>query len=143
MAREKFSIKTKPDARLAKAWLEKKLADFYFPFSSKETNAINKNSVAKRTYEQIDDKPVSLNEWCEAYLNNDQWILLKGSIRAGRLRKERKKNSEKNIKRIDVSPRARYLLKELSKHYGVTYSELIEKHLEAPYMDVKRKVKKG
>lgn len=139
MAREKFKIENKPDAWIARNWIRSKLAGFYFPYTDDVNDYSTKNYKAEESFNTMDSKPEEINTWCEAHLNKDQWKKLKGAIRAGRLRISRKSNYNKVIKRIDISPRARYMLQDLSKHHGVTYSEIIEKYLDKPFMDLPEK----
>ena len=47
MSRAKYKIEKKDDYRLAKAWLNTKISEFYFPYSSKYKDAIDRNFKAK------------------------------------------------------------------------------------------------
>lgn len=133
MARAQFKIETKQDGWIARDWVKSKLEGFYFPYHDDVDDYTMKNYKAKESFQEMDKEPEEINTWCETHLNKDQWKKLKGAIRAGRLRQSRKSDYDKSIKRIDISNHARYMLQELSKHHGVTYSEVIEKYLEKAF----------
>ncbi len=137
MARAKYTI-TDDDEFYAKNWIFNKLDSGFFPYDFEDiSNSISANIKAKNNYRDNATKSVeSLNHWCETHLNSAQWKQLKNAVRAARLRRERQRNYDKAVRRIDISNRARHMLQELSKHHGVTYSELIEKYLEKDYMNL-------
>ena len=136
MAKAKFKIENKQDHWAARSWIKGKLEGFSFPVSDSIENSTSKNMEAEKDFNQMNDNAEQLNQWCETYLDSKQWTKLKNAIRAARMRLDRKKNYDKSIKRIDITNQARYMLKELSKHHGVTYSGVIEMYLKKPFMDL-------
>ena len=136
MARAKYQITTDQDTWSAMDWLANKLDSGFFPYDDMiDDEAFIKNIRAQEAFKETDKSPESVNTWCETYMNSEQWKQLKNAIRAARLRRERKRNYDKAVRRIDISNRALHMLQTLSKRHGVTYSELIEKYLEKDYMN--------
>lgn len=137
MARAKYKITTDQDTWSAMDWLANKLDSGFFPYDAmQDDESFVKNIRAQEAFKETDKSPESVNTWCETHMNSEQWKQLKNAIRAARLRRERKRNYDKAVRRIDISNRALHMLQTLSKHHGVTYSELIEKYLEKDYMNL-------
>lgn len=131
MPRAKYKIEDRFEASIARRWISNQmLEDLYFPFSDDDINNLDKRDDAKLEFEELDTfYPGQLNDWCESYLNGAQWKKLKGTIRAERLRGERKNGNKNPIVRIDVSEEAGRVLKRLSENEGLTYSQLIVKYM--------------
>ena len=88
MARPKFVIETKEDIRNATHWISGQFNNvFKFNFPCEDFEQVDE---AKDEFNNLNNNDSSkLNIWCEKWLDSQQWMKLKGSIRAKRLKKKR------------------------------------------------------
>lgn len=121
MARSKFTI-TRQDKAAALAYISAKLRDPYWP--SEDTS---RQMKAARKYHPAKGELVTLNAWCEKWLDSAQWTQLKNAIRAARKRTADLKRDPP--KSVTLSHRAWQILSELARHDGLTLSALIEDRL--------------
>ena len=121
MARSRFII-TRQDKTAALAYISNKLRDPYWP--SKDTT---RQLKAQRKYETAKRELVTLNEWCEKWLDSRQWTQLKNAIRAAR--KRTADLSRDQPKNVTLSRKAWRIISDLAKRDGVTLSALIENRL--------------
>jgi macrodomain Ter protein organizer (MatP/YcbG family) len=121
MARSRFTI-TQQDTAAALAYISNKLRDPYWP--SEDTT---RQLKAEREYETAKREPVTINEWCEKWLNSAQWTQLKNAIRAAR--KRTADLSRNPPKSITLSHTAWQIISDLARRDEVTLSALIENRL--------------
>jgi macrodomain Ter protein organizer (MatP/YcbG family) len=121
MARSRFII-TRQDKTAAVAYISNKLRDLYWP--SKDTT---RQLQAERKYKDAKRELVTLNEWCEKWLDSAQWTQLKNAIRAARKRTADMQRDPP--KSVTLSRKAWLIISDLSKRDGVTLSALIEDRL--------------
>ena len=121
MARSRFTI-TRQDKTAALAYISNKLRDPYWP---SENTA--RQIKAERKYETAKRELVTLNEWCEKWLDSAQWTQLKNAIRAARKRTADMQRDPP--KSVTLSHKAWQIISDLAKHDGVTLSTLIEDRL--------------
>ena len=126
MAKSKYTI-TQQDKAAATNYLTRKLDDGYWL-----TEDLTKNTKAEREYKKVMRDHVTLNAWCEKWLDAAQWIQLKNAIRAARRREADLKRDPS--KHITLSHQAWIILRDLSKSDGVTFSEFIEKRFEKEWL---------
>ena len=126
MAKSKYTI-TQQDVAAATTYLSRKLDDGYWL-----SEELSQNTKAEREHKNTKRDPVTLNAWCEKWLDSAQWTQLKNAIRAARRREADLKRDPP--KHITVSHQAWVILRDLSKSDGVTYSEFIETRLEKEWM---------
>ena len=121
MARSRFTI-TRQDKTAALAYITNKLRDPYWP--SEDTS---RQLKAERKYKDEKRELVTLNEWCEKWLDSRQWTQLKNAIRAARKRTADMKRDPP--KSVTLSRKAWRIISDLAKRDGVTLSALIEDRL--------------
>jgi macrodomain Ter protein organizer (MatP/YcbG family) len=121
MARSRFII-TRQDKAAALAYISNKLRDPYWPSENtgRQIKAARKYKTAKREL-------VTLNEWCETWLDSAQWTQLKNAIRAARKRAADLQRDPP--KHVTLSHKAWQILSDLARRDGVTLSTLIEDRL--------------
>ena len=126
MAKAKYKI-TKEDQSTAYFWIEKKLNEYNFLTEEKYT-------PAEKDFITIAKKPTAkkLNEWCENYLNKEQWKKLKGAIRAKRKRSTTKPDDKKISTDLDFN--AWRMLSAVAKSEKITLSQAIEKNISKAYL---------
>ena len=121
MARSRFTI-TRQDQTAALAYISNKLRDPYWP--SEDTT---RQLKAERKYKEAKRELVTLNEWCEKWLDSAQWTQLKNAIRAAR--KRTADLSRDPPKSVTLSRQAWRIISDLATRDGVTLSALIEDRL--------------
>ena len=128
MARPKFIIETKEDTRNAINWIRGQFDNvFKFNFPCEDFEQTDK---AKDEFYNLDKKDSSvLNGWCEKWFDNQQWIKLKGSIRAKRLKKKRDFSEVEKVITVNLTESSYDILKRISIRDSVTLSEVIKKYL--------------
>jgi len=117
MARQKYTIEKK-DFQFVRKYLERKLIQFCWPNE--------RPSEAKDKFENNKCDNLTLNVWCEKWLDKEQWGQLKNAVRAHRSHQKRKSK----LRTIRLSSKAHLILSDLSKHDNITLSEVVLKHLE-------------
>jgi len=121
MARSRFTI-TRQDKTAALAYISNKIRDPYWP--SEDTT---RQLKAERKYKDAKRELVTLNEWCEKWLDSAQWTQLKNAIRAAR--KRTADLSRDPPKSVTLSRQAWRIISDLATRDGVTLSTLIEDRL--------------
>ena len=122
MAGAKYVI-TAADLRAARAYLQRKLA--LEPFWLEPPQAHDH-------FPQQSRDPVTLNQWCERWLDQRQWQQLKAAVRAARKRQRQQVGNEGPPVHVTLSRPAWSVLADLAKHDGVTLSEFIlRQHYQA------------
>ncbi|MDV6345456.1 hypothetical protein [Nitrosomonas sp. Is37] len=79
---------------------------------------------AELEYQNVRHDSIALNEWCQKWLNETQWVQLKNAISIARDQIESQKYRPP-LKTIGITYTAWQILSELAKHDGVTLSEVI------------------
>lgn len=121
MARKRYRITTS-DRWFAHRWIEKKLENpswlgEYRTYKASRAFQLLNESRAPDTTE-------SLNRWCEAWLQSQEWTQLKNAVRASR---RRAGNPE--TKTVTLSHNAWALLNYIAVQEQCTLSEAIERHM--------------
>ena len=129
MARTLFIIKNIQDVNQAEQWILNQFHKGDFPYFGTD-DYLDKNNLAENQFVRISDYEVQINDWCERYLNRDQWIRMKGALRSGRLRNKRFNGQINKIKRIDLSQHAYHVLNNIAQYEKKTLSDTLIKHLE-------------
>ena len=80
--------------------------------------------VAELEYRDAKHNSIVLNEWCQKWLNESQWMQLKNAVRIAREQIENQKYRPQ-LKTISLTHQAWQILTELAKHDEVTLSEVI------------------
>ncbi len=119
MARLKYTI-AESDLIAAQKWIENKFNNPDFP----DDNEYLSNQNAHKDYQLTHFDEKKLNDWCESYLDTEQWRKFKTSIRARRLRQARKAKGEKLIG-IDLTFEAHVRLKAMAKANGESPSAFL------------------
>ena len=89
---------------------------------------------AKRAFNRSKDDETKLNRWCETWLNSEQWIKLKDSLRAARKRLNDFIDDNGPPVTITISREAWLMLSSLSKRNHLTLSEFIIKRHEKAWL---------
>ncbi len=89
---------------------------------------------AKRAFSRARGDEIKLNRWCENWLNTEQWIKLKDSLRAARKRLNDYINVNGPPVTLTISREAWKMLSTLSKHNKLTFSEFIIKRHEKAWI---------
>ncbi len=121
MARSRFTI-TRQDKTAALAYLSNKLRDPYWPSADTARQV-----KAERQYKGAKRELVTLNAWCEKWLDSTQWTQLKNAIRAARKRTADLQRDPP--KSVTLSHKAWRIISDLAKRDEVTLSALIEDRL--------------
>ena len=127
MARPKFVIKTDEDVRNAINWIRGQFDNaFKFNFPHEDDEQIGE---AKNEFYKVKMNSSHLNIWCEKWLDGPQWIKLKGSIRAKRLKKKRAFSEIERVITVNLTESSYEVLKRISKRDSVTLSDVIKNYL--------------
>jgi len=89
---------------------------------------------AKRAFSRSRGDAIKLNRWCETWLNSEQWVKLKASLRAARKRLNDYINDNGPPVTITISRDAWKILSALSKRNKLTLSEFIIKRHEKAWL---------
>lgn len=114
MARQAYAI-TAGDLPIAIGYLRRKLR--LEPFWLQDDQAGEEFSLHCRD-------AVTLNAWCQRWLDQSRWRQLKAAIRPARHRQRRQSGQGPNI-HVSLSRTAGLVLRDLAKRDGVTLSEFI------------------
>jgi len=127
MARQRYTI-TEFDLSAAEKYLDRKLHE--------ETLFDDDDQYlkAKRAFSKARSDEIKLNRWCENWLNTDQWIKLKASLRAARKRLNDYIDDKGPPVTITLSREAWQMLSALSKRNQLTLSEFIIKRHEKAWL---------
>jgi hypothetical protein len=110
------------DLTAVRAYLQRKLATQPFWLD---------NLQAEGEWDQAKRDPLTLQHWCERWLDEDQWRALKAAVRAARKRRRDRTGPRTPPVNVTLSRRAWLILSELARHEGLTLSEwLIHRHYE-------------
>ncbi len=127
MSRKRYII-TQSDLSAAEKYLHRKLhEETLFDDDDGYPNA-------KRAFSRARGDAIKLNRWCECWLNTDQWIKLKASLRAARKRLNDYFDDNGPPVTITISRDAWEILSNLSKHNKLTLSEFIIKRHEKAWL---------
>jgi len=127
MARQRYTM-TEFDLSAAEKYLHRKLHEkTLFDDDDRYINA-------KRAFSKARGDEIKLNRWCEHWLNTDQWIKLKASLRAARKRLNDYLDDNGPPVTITISREAWQILSSLSKHNKLTLSEFIIKRHEKAWL---------
>lgn len=128
MARPKFVIETKEDIRNATHWISGQFNNvFKFNFPCEDFEQVDE---AKDEFNNLNNNDSSkLNIWCEKWLDSQQWMKLKGSIRAKRLKKKRAFSEVEKVITVNLTESSYEIIKRISKRDSVTLSDVIKKYL--------------
>lgn len=122
MARAKYVI-TDADFQAARAYLQRKLTLERFWLEPLE---------AHHHFPEQSRDPVTLNQWCERWLEPRQWQQLKAAVREARKRQRQQLSQEGPQVHVTLSRQAWWVLADLAKRDGVTLSEFIlRQHYQA------------
>jgi len=127
MSRKRYII-TPSDLSAAEKYLHRKLhEETLFDDDDRYPNA-------KRAFSRARGDAIKLNRWCESWLNTDQWIKLKASLRAARKRLNDYIGDNGPPVTITISRDAWRILSDLSKRNKLTLSEFIIKRHEKAWL---------
>lgn len=127
MSRQRYTI-TSFDLSAAEKYLHRKLhEETLFDDDELYFNA-------KRAFSKARGDAIKLNRWCEKWLNTDQWVKLKASLRAARKRLNDYIDDNGPPVTITISREAWQILSALSKRDKLTLSEFIVKHHEKSWL---------
>ncbi len=87
---------------------------------------------AEETFNKVKCDTVTLQKWCDEYLNVDQLKQMKNAIRAQKCRSNRKKGE--GTKNVTLSHRAWLILSDGAKRDKVTLSDWIVNRLENEWL---------
>lgn len=119
MSRPPYTL-SQDDFPAARAYVQRKLA--IHPLWLDNLRAEGEWKHAKRD-------PVTLAQWCERWLNEDQWRQLKAAVRAARKRRRDRTGTRSPAVHVTLSRPAWLLLSELARRDGLTLSDwLIHRH---------------
>lgn len=91
-------------------------------------------AIAELEYRNARYESITLNEWCNKWLNEIQWKQLINAIHNARNRFENQKYRPQ-LKTISITHSAWQILSELAEHDKVTISEVIINRLERDWLD--------
>ena len=128
MARPKFIIETDDDTRNAINWIRGQFDNtFKFNFPCDE---YDQSDEAKDEFYKLNkNDPSVLNVWCKKWLDSQQWMKLKVSIRAKRLKKKRAFLEIEKVITVNLTESSYVILKRISKRDSVTLSQVIKNYL--------------
>ena len=119
MARQKYLI-TPQDFYAAYDYLRRKLQLDLFWLD---------DSQALEQFQSLKRDAVTLNDWCERWLDRRRWAQLKAAIRAARQRQRRRHNAGQGPDiQLRLPRTAGLVLRDLAKRDGITVSEFILRH---------------
>jgi|APSaa5957512535_1039671.scaffolds.fasta_scaffold04481_5 hypothetical protein len=129
MARPKFKIDDGDKLSFCQKWISNQFhKKVLFPCFDPEVISSSKKAFETISYGNYGE----LNDWSEKYLDSSQWQKMKGALRARRHKIE----NYGETKRVDMDEVAHRMLKDLSKHHGVTLSKVIRIYLEKPWLKI-------
>ena len=125
MEQEKYQIQ-EADLIPVERWLYNRIAETRrVPYGRPA-----KNIPVVEEFRMIDKKSeVELTDWCESYLNKEQWHRLKGIIRAYRLQLKRVDDDSLDVKRIAVTIPVHEKLKQYANANKLNLSQAIDELL--------------
>jgi macrodomain Ter protein organizer (MatP/YcbG family) len=84
---------------------------------------------ARDMFDNLKRDPLTLQQWCDQFLNPNQWQQLKNAIRSHRRQNNSQKDDNKNYKSMKLKWRAHMILSDLAIRDRLTLSDTIEKYL--------------
>ena len=119
MPRHPYTLST-DDFLAAKAYVQRKLAT--------QPDWLD-NRQAEEQWTDAKRDPLTLGQWCERWLNEDQWRQLKAALRAARKRHRARSGTRDPAVNVTLSRPAWLILSALARHDGLTLSDwLIRRH---------------
>ena len=83
---------------------------------------------AEKAFERCTDS-LTLNDWCEKYMNTALWVQLKSALRAARKRNLAKNGANEPVVSVSLSRKSWVILREMAESEGLTMSDfIIKKH---------------
>ncbi len=131
MARPKYILQ-KSDGLTAWAWINGKIRSYSLGFSANTARSVEAKQALEATKSGRHHK--KLNTWAETYLTTEEWVQLKNTLRARR--KRAKDRPTRAIVTANLTRSAHVILRELSKHYQVTQSEIIVRFLDKEFTKI-------
>jgi macrodomain Ter protein organizer (MatP/YcbG family) len=121
MSRPKYTL-NKDDLPAVSRYLTHKLlqADWLTEDNAQADKAV-------RAFQKAMCNHVTLNAWCEKWLNNAQWQQLKAALRAARKRLNDRTGANDPKVSVTLERRAWLILRRLAQEEGLTLSGFIEK----------------
>lgn len=87
------------------------------------------NDQAQREWPSAQRDPLTLQRWCERWLDADQRHALKAAVRAARKRRRDRTGPRNPPVNVTLSRQAWSILSDLARHEGLTLSDwLIHRH---------------
>lgn len=129
MADQKYIIRQQ-DKNAAVNFIDDQIASNSYWLTTNDTQ----RQSAEFEYQNARFDSITLNEWCQKWLNEAQWLQLKNAICIARDRIESQKYSPP-LKTINITHTAWQILSELAKHDRVTLSEVIINRLGSDWLD--------
>lgn len=119
MARAPYQV-CERDKRFIISYIQRKLATEMFWLSD--------NHQAQAQWHTAQRDPVTIQQWCEHWLSDQQWQQLKAAVRAARRRAYRRDDPPVNV---TLSRRAWQVVADLARDDGMTLSQwLIKQHYQ-------------
>lgn len=125
MARPNYMIE-RDDLIHAKAYLGNRLRDYSLQFNKElDREPANQEFLRISASRTSKENAAELNQWCDRYLNHEEWRKLKESIRKRRQRWA----GNRELKTVTISAKSHKLMTELANRDQVTLSEALEFYL--------------
>ncbi len=119
MPRPRYTL-SEGDFLAARAYVQRKLATELYWLDSLQ---------AEGEWVQAKRDPLTLQHWCERWLDEAQWRQLKAAVRAARKRRRDRTGTRDPAVNVTLSRRAWLILSALARHDGLTLSDwLIRRH---------------
>jgi macrodomain Ter protein organizer (MatP/YcbG family) len=129
MADQKYIIRQQ-DKNTAVNFIDDQIASKSYWLTVDDTQRLS----AEREYRDAKHDSITLNKWCQKWLNETQWVQLKNVISIERNRIESQKHKSP-LKVISITHTAWQILSELAKHDDITISEVIINRLGSSRLD--------
>lgn len=129
MADQKYVIRLQ-DKNAAVSFIDDQIASNSYWLTTDDTQ----RQSAELEYQNARHDSITLNGWCQKWLNETQWIQLKNAICIARDQIESQKYRPP-LKTISITHTAWQILSELAKHDGVTLSEVIINRLGSDWLN--------
>ncbi len=119
MARPRYTL-SEGDYPAARAYVQRKLATQPYWLD---------NLQGEDEWAQVKRDPLTLWQWCERWLDEEQWRQLKAALRAARKRRRERSGMRDPAVNVTLSRKAWLILSELARRDKVTLSDwLIRRH---------------
>lgn len=119
MGRPAYRIQSSQDTLAAEAWVENQLkkSAFWLETDNEGKTDFDRRYAAEQAWKKKKRGSEAVQEWCETWLRNEDWVKLKNAIRAARLTTEKKS--------IEIDYPAWLALKDYAGRKELTLSEAI------------------